>query len=230
MVTKIKKINVKGDIIQNDRKWIYDWLEMDATCPGDISKVLDSANGEDIEVNINSGGGDIFAGSEIYTLLRSYSGKVNINIVGLAASAASVISMAGESKISPTALFMIHNVSSGVSGDHNAMEKQAAVLKEADKSIANAYKQKTGLSDKELLELMDNETWMSAEKAVKLKFVDGVMFDDVAQPVLYNSTSIIKDDVINKIKNLVKKPSEKENRSDFLLAQINLEKLKGAFK
>lgn len=229
-MTETKKINVKGDIIRNDRKWIYDWLEMDATCPSDISKILDSANGEDIEVNINSGGGDIFAGSEIYTLLRSYNGKVNINIVGLAASAASVISMAGESKISPTALFMIHNVSSGASGDHNALEKQAAVLKEADRSIANAYKQKTGLSDKELLELMDDETWMSAEKAVKLKFVDGVMFDDVAPPTLYNSTSIIKDDVINKIKKIVKKPGEKENRSDFLLAQINLEKLKGAFK
>lgn len=221
---------MKGDIIRNDSKWIYDWLEMDATCPNDISKILNTANGEDIEVNINSGGGDIFAGSEIYTMLRSYNGKVNINIVGLAASAASVISMAGESKISPTALFMIHNVSSGTSGDHNALEKQASVLKEADKSIANAYKQKTGLSDKELLDLMDNETWMSAEKAVKLKFVDGVMFENTTQPTLYNSTSIIKDDVINKIKNLVKKPSEKENCSDFLLAQINLEKLKGAFK
>lgn len=221
---------MKGDIIRNDSKWIYDWLEMDATCPNDISKILNTANGEDIEVNINSGGGDIFAGSEIYTMLRSYNGKVNINIVGLAASAASVISMAGESKISPTALFMIHNVSSGASGDHNALEKQASVLKEADKSIANAYKQKTGLSDKELLDLMDNETWMSAEKAVKLKFVDGVMFENTTQPTLYNSTSIIKDDVINKIKNLVKKPSEKENCSDFLLAQINLEKLKGAFK
>ena len=169
------KINVKGNIVRNDSKWIYDWLGIEATSPNDIIAALDKANGEDVEIDINSNGGDIFAGSEIYTALRSYKGSVNINIVGLAASAASVIAMAGNSKISPTGLFMIHNVSSYASGDHNALEHQASTLRVADQSIANAYKSKTGMSDKELLSLMDKETWLSAEQAVKLKFVDGIM-------------------------------------------------------
>ncbi|MBO8759618.1 ATP-dependent Clp protease proteolytic subunit, partial [Staphylococcus aureus] len=103
------KINVKGAIIPNDDKWIYEMLEMDATSPKDIADSLPDTN-EDIDVIINSGGGDVYSGSEIYTSLKTYPGKVNIKIVGVAASAASVIAMAGDHiEISPTAQIMIHN-------------------------------------------------------------------------------------------------------------------------
>ena len=152
------RIDIKGYIIGNDSKAVYDWLGLESTCPNDVLKKLNKANGKDVEVYINSGGGDIFAGSEIYTALRGYKGNVIINIVGLAASSASVIAMAGYSKISPTALFMIHNVSTYASGDYKALEKEAGTLKIANKSISNAYKEKTGLNDNELLKLRDNET------------------------------------------------------------------------
>ena len=229
-----KKINVKGDIVSSGDKWIYDWLGIEAVSPKDIGKALNEANGEDIEVEINSGGGDIFAGSEIYTSLRNYKGNILINIVGLAASAASVIAMAGKSRITPTGLFMMHNVLGRARGDYNVMDKTSNVLKIANQSIANAYKEKTGLSDKELLNLMDKETWMSAEDAVKNKFVDEVLFDNQSQSIkgLYNSFGGVPHETIEKIRNLVKNPNNaNSNESDFLLqktkAQLNLLKLKG---
>lgn len=229
-----KKISVKGDIVSSGDKWIYDWLGIEATSPKDVSKSLNEANGEDIEVDINSGGGDIFAGSEIYTALRNYKGNVEINIVGLAASAASVISMAAKSKITPTGLFMIHNVSSRASGDYRDMEHSAEILKTANQSIANAYKEKTGLSDKELLKLMDKETWMSAEDAVKNKFVDEVMFDNKNQTIkgFYNSFNGIPYAAIEKLKSTIKNPDiVNNNESDFLIkkakAQLNLLELEG---
>lgn len=106
----MKVIDVKGEIINSRNQWIYDWLGIEATSPKKISDALREAGGEDVEIHINSPGGDVFAGSEIYTALRAYSGKVKIKIVGIAASAASVIAQAGKSEISPTGMFMIHNV------------------------------------------------------------------------------------------------------------------------
>lgn len=228
-----KKISVKGDIVQSSDKWIYNWLGIEATSPKDVSKALNDANGQDIEVEINSGGGDIFAGSEIYTALRNYKGNVQINIVGLAASAASVIAMAGKSRITPTGLFMIHNVSSMARGDYRDMEHSAEVLKTANQSIANAYKEKTGLSDAELFKLMDKETWMSAEDAVKNKFVDDVMFDsNNSIKGFYNSSFGIPYETIKKLRSTIKNPNiDNNNESDILLqkakAQLSLLKLKG---
>lgn len=172
------KIDIKGCIIANDSKELYDWLGLQATCPGEVISKLEKAKGNDVEVDINSSGGNVFAGSEIYTALRSYKGNVNINIVGLAGSIASVIAMASNCKISPTGLFMIHNVSSNGYGDYKAFEKEVEILKTSNIAISNAYKEKTGLSESELLELMNKETWLNAEQCVNLKFVDGVMFNE----------------------------------------------------
>lgn len=233
------KIDIKGTIVSSEDKWIYDWFGIEAVSPKDVNKILNEANGQEIEVDINSGGGDIFAGSEIYTALRSYKGTVQINIVGLAASAASVISMAAKSQITPTGMFMIHNVSSGAQGDYRDMQHSSDVLKTANQSIANAYKEKTGLSDKELLALMDKETWMSAEDAVKNKFVDGVMFTNQftnqSKLAFYNSTQVIPPETIEKIRNTIKKPqSDKSDEAVFLVqkaqAQLNLLKLKGELR
>ena len=140
----MRKIEVKGTIVGNADKWIYEWFGMDATCPKDVNAAISEANGEPLLVEINSGGGDVFAGSEIYTALKAYAGTVEINIVGLAASAASVIAQAGHSRISPTALFMVHNVSGSAAGDFHDMQQEAEILQTANKAVAAAYLEKHG--------------------------------------------------------------------------------------
>ena len=167
-----KVINVKGTVVSDDDAWIYNWFGIEAVSPNAISAALVEANGDDVVIRINSNGGDIFAGSEIYDLISSYEGNVLIRIVGMAASAASVIAMAAESEIAPTGLMMIHNVQSGTHGDYREMEHSAEVLREANRSIMSAYREKTGMSEDELLSLMDNETFMSADTAVEFGFVD----------------------------------------------------------
>ena len=227
-----KKINIKGVIIPNDHKWIYDWFEMESTCPNDVSKVIDDANGEDVEIIINSGGGDVFSGSEIYTVLKDYKGNKTVKIVGVAASAASIIAMAGDKVlISPTAQIMIHNVRARGSGDYRDFEHTADVLKNYNKSIANAYRLKTGLSEKELLELMDKESWFTAQEAIEYKLADEIMFDNQMQLVA-SVASMIPLEIINKMRNTLKNPNiDKNNDSGFLLqkskSKLNLLKLKG---
>lgn len=174
----MKQIDIRGVIVPNDDLWVYNWFGMEAVAPSVVQKALEAANGDDVEVIINSRGGDVFAGSEIYTILRAYSGKVTLKIQSIAASAAAVIAMAGESEMSPTAQLMIHNVSSRASGDHRDMEHSAEVLKNANSAIAAAFVAKTGKSEKEILDLMAKETWFTAEQAVKEGFADRVMFVD----------------------------------------------------
>lgn len=216
------KLEIKGTIISNDDKWIYDWIGWDSTSPRDIK--LPETN-EPLEVVINSGGGDVYAGSEIYTTLRGYKGNVKVEVVGIAASAASVIAMAGDTiEISPTAQIMIHNVSSGASGDHRTLAHEAEVLKNYNQSIANAYIDKTGIEMDELLELMNHETWMTAQQAVEKGFADNVMFQESgteAMQLIASVSPVIPHDAITKlaetfkpqfdIDELVNKVSEKLN-------------------
>jgi len=227
-----KKINIKGPIVGNSEVWIYEWFGIEATSPNSVSKVIDEANGEDLEVEINSGGGSVFAGSEIYTILKDYKGHVTVKIVGLAASAASVIAMAGNKvMMSPTAQMMIHNVSTYTSGDYRDMEHSAEVLKSANNTIANAYRLKTGKTQEELLKLMDNETWMTAQKAKELGFIDEIMFDEEQQLIANHGYSgLLPPEVINKMRNMLKNPNDKNNSDIFMQkikSQLNLLKLKG---
>ncbi|HHQ6781066.1 TPA: head maturation protease, ClpP-related, partial [Staphylococcus aureus] len=193
------KINVKGAIIPNNDKWIYEMLEMDATSPKDIADSLPDTN-EDINVIINSGGGDVYSGSEIYTSLKTYPGKVNIKIVGVAASAASVIAMAGDHiEISPTAQMMIHNAWTMAMGDTNEMQKAVDMLDSVNRGIANAYINKTGKTEDEILSLMNKETWFNAQDAVEHGFADSKMFDETAPRLVANSGQMLSDDVINRV-------------------------------
>jgi len=220
------KVKIKGPIVGNSDAWIYEYFGIEATSPSMVDKVLEKANGEDLEVEINSGGGSVFAGSEIYTALKSYKGNVAVKIVGLAASAASVIAMAGNKvMMSPTAQMMIHNVSSCAAGDYREMEHTAEILKNANDTIANAYRIKTGKTQEELLALMDKETWMTAQKAKELGFIDEVMFEDIQFAASTSYSGLLPPEVINKMRNTVKNPVR--NESDILISKLKFLKLKG---
>lgn len=196
-------LQIKGTIISNDDKWIYNLLDMDSTAPSDI--VLPD-NNEPLDVEVNSGGGDVFSGSEIYTALRGYQGDVNVNIVGIAGSAASVIAMAGNKvSISPTAQIMIHNVSGGTAGDYREHNKVSEILQKGNNSIASAYMAKTGKDLDELLNLMNEETWLTAEEAKEQGFADEIMFsNDKAPKMVASASPVIPQDVIERLTNAMK--------------------------
>ena len=153
-------------------------------------------NGEgNITVWINSPGGDCIAAAQIYNMLLDYKGSVTVKIDGIAASAASVIAMAGTKVImSPVSMLMIHNPMTMASGDTSEMEKAIAMLGEIKESIINAYERKTGMSRAKLSHLMDAETWMDAGKAVELGFADEILARDGntanAETVLYSENAV----------------------------------------
>lgn len=215
-----KRIDVKGQIIESGNEWVYDWLGLENTSPKKIIKALQDAGGEDVEIYINSPGGSIFAGSEIYTELRNYSGKKIIKITGIAASAASVIAQAGECEISPTGMFMIHNVKTSASGDYRDMDNTRDTLRAANQSIMNAYIDKTGMDAEILQDLMDRETYLSAQQAVDHGFVDKIMFSDNAIP-MQNAFGGIPPETIAKLRNMIKDPGQKT--PDFLIHKAQAE-------
>lgn len=174
----MKQIDIKGTVVSSDDAWVYEWYGIEAVSPDKVTKALLNANNEPVKVIINSGGGSVFAGYEIYNALRTYSGKVTIEVHGLAASIASVIAMAGECKMSPVSQMMIHNVSTMASGDYRAMEHSVDVLKKSNITIAGAYALKSGKDEKQFLDMMNNETWLTAKEALSLGLIDGIMFSN----------------------------------------------------
>lgn len=136
------------------------------------------AGSGDITLWINSPGGDVFAAAQIYNMLMDYKGDVHVVIDGLAASAASVIAMAGTTvSMSPVAMMMIHNPWTVAQGEAKDMQKVIEMLGEIKESIINAYELRTGLSRTKLSHLMDSESWFNAKKAVELGFADKILFD-----------------------------------------------------
>ena len=207
-------IKINGAIVGNDDKWIYDWCEIEAFCPRDLNLV----EGQDVDIEINSPGGYIYPASEIYTALMQHKGNVNITITGRAASAASVIAMAGTHvKMSPTAQMMIHNVSASGAGDYRDFEHYAEQLRKSNDTIANAYTLKTGKTRDEILKLMDHETWFTPEEALEEGFIDEVLSRSDSQDqfrLVAASDLLIPQAVIDKLK------QEREQE------QLNLLKLK----
>lgn len=153
------------------------WFDDDLT-PQMFKDELNAGSG-DITVWINSPGGDCVAAAQIYNMLANYKGNVTVKIDGIAASAASVIAMAGNTVLmSPVSMMMIHNPATMAFGDHTEMEKAIEMLEGVKDSIINAYVLKTGLSRAKLSRLMDAETWMDATKAVELGFADDIITKD----------------------------------------------------
>lgn len=171
---------VKNDA-EEERTLILNGEISDETWYGDevtpklFEKELNAGTGN-ITVWINSPGGDVFAAAQIYNMLMEYKGDVTVKIDALAASAASVIAMAGTRVLmSPVGLMMIHNPMTIAIGDSREMQKAGEMLDEVKESILNAYEIKTGLSRAKISHLMDGESWFNAKKAVELGFADGIL-------------------------------------------------------
>ena len=153
------------------------WFDDDIT-PAQFKEELFAGSGP-ITIWINSPGGDCIAASRIYSMLMDYPADVTVKIDGIAASAASVIAMAGTKVLmAPTSLMMIHNPATIAYGDHTEMAKAIEMLDEVKESIINAYEIKTSLTRAKISHLMDSETWMNAKKAIELGFADGMLEDE----------------------------------------------------
>ena len=174
---------------------------------------------------LNSPGGDCLAASEIYSMLLDYKDEVIVKIDGLAASAASVIAMAAdEVYMAPTALMMIHNPATLAFGDHGDMQKAIDLLEEVKESIINAYELKTHLSRDELSKMMEEETWMNANKAIELGFADKLLTDEKPVVDLSNyafSSKKLEMALINKIREKESKETVKGRSVEDLKNRLN---------
>lgn len=226
------RINIRGVLIPNDYKWFYDFFEEDSTCPADVQKILDIIEeGDEIEVYINSPGGVIDVGSEIYTLLRTHSDHAKIYVTGEACSAASIVAMAAYCEMAPTALMMVHCVSTTAAGNHNDMEHTAEVLKTADRALCTAYMDKAGITEQEALKLMEAETWLTAEKAKEKGFIDGIMFEEsgnedavmMAGPLF----TLPGKEKLEKAKKMIKQADSDKESAFFMQQKLNLLRMKG---
>ena len=151
------EIQIKGTIIPNEDKNLYEYYGYENTCPKDVSTAFEKVgDDENVDIYINSGGGDIFSATEIYSVIQKYKNKAKIHVVGLAASAASVIMCAAENDISATSMVMIHNVSSIAQGNFKDFKHES-----------------------DFLPLMDKETWFTAQEAVDIGLCDKVVGKDV---------------------------------------------------
>ena len=177
------------------------WFDDDVT-PQMFRDELFAGEG-DVVIYLNSPGGDCIAASQIYTMLMDYAGSVTIKIDGIAASAASVIAMAGTSVLmAPTSLMMIHNPMTAAFGSRDEMEKAIEMLEEVKESIINAYELRTGLSRSRISHLMDSETWMNAKRAIELGFADDMLTDEkitAEMPAFEFSDRAVEMTLINKI-------------------------------
>lgn len=206
------------------------WFDDDVT-PQLFKDELMAGSG-DITVWINSPGGDCVAAAQIYNMLMDYKGDVTVKIDGIAASAASVIAMAGTKVlVSPVSMLMIHNPMTAAFGNSEEMQKAIEMLSSVKNSIINAYEIKTGLSRAKLSHLMDAETWMDANKAVELGFADEIMqrsleSEEVPTPavsMLYSKANVVNS-LMEKIaaKCAIQPKAETKHRADDLMERLNL--------
>lgn len=229
--SEMRTLFLNGEI--SDETWYGDEVT-----PKIFKDELNAGNGP-ISVWINSPGGDVFAAAQIYNMLMDYPYDVTVKIDGLAASAASVIAMAGTTvEMSPVAMMMIHNPATIAIGDSEEMKKAVKMLDEVKESIMNAYEIKTGLARDKISKLMDAESWFNAKKAVELGFADKILFsdgqsdvtdgvgegivvsDEMSAPVMF-SRQAVTNSMLSKLIP-PKKPVEKRTPVDQLEKRLSL--------
>ena len=173
------KINVKGPIVSNDSAWLYRWLGWDACCVNDINTGLERANGDDVVIEVNSQGGLCTAGFEMYSAIKQYEGNVEVHVINACSAATFILCAADKVLMSDAAVVMIHNTqSSWGGGDYRDAQMTADMLREFNESVLNVYEKKTGKSREELQAMMDNDTYMSPQTAIKNGFADGMLFEE----------------------------------------------------
>lgn len=221
----MRTVQISGVIVPNEEKFVYDFFGMESTCPKDIKDAL-AIDDDDITIMLNSGGGDVFSGNEIFYMLHEAPNNITVDITGFAGSAATVICCAADKvRAVPSAMYMIHNVASSAHGDYHALQHEADVLMNANKGIANAYMSKTGMAQEELLALMDKETWMDAREAKEKGFIDEIIGED-EKIKLINSYGLNGGMIPQKIINQMME--EKLNRQNAMRERLNT--LKGDAK
>ena len=167
----VSRLYIDGEIVSGNG--YTDWWGDTSVGSREFRQALEKLG--DVDVYINSPGGDVFAGAEMYSALKMHEGRVRVKIMGIAASAASMVAMAGdEVLISPVGSIMIHDPWSYVAGNAREMEHEAQVLREIGEGIAAAYVAKTGLSTDEVERMLADETWLNAQSAIDLGFADGL--------------------------------------------------------
>lgn len=209
----MKKIILKGDVVSDSVGKLFDWFDLDSIYPKKVRDIFDNLNDEDVEVIMTTNGGSVFAGQEIYDIVKSHKGKTTLKVSGLVASIGTLISCAfDEVLISPVGTFMIHNPRVGeVSGEKKDMEKATQLLSTIENTLINAYSKKTGMRAEELADLMDKETFMNASEAVERGFVDGVIEESENNLMLVAShDSLVNSSFIEKLEKL-KNEKEKED-------------------
>ena len=202
-----KLIEIKGPIIPDDYMEVYEWFGITAVAPRVVKAKIDEAVAEgehELLVEINSGGGSVYAAAEMYYALKKFNGVVNVEIPSIAASAATFLAMAGDKvSMSILAQFMIHGASTYGSGNHLDMSETSEFLRNVDDTIMNAYLTKTSKTREELREMMNKDTYMTAQQALDYGFIDSILFekpvDAVASADLTNQT-LLPLDVIEKVK------------------------------
>lgn len=217
-------LQMKGDIVPNDYGWIYEWFGLDYTSPAKAKAVIDAlSDGEELEVHVNSPGGDVASGQELYSLFASVPTSVAY-IEGMAASAAGFASMGcNRVHMSAVASIMIHNVwCSGVSGDYHDMDKASRMLKSLNESICHAYAKKSGRSLDEIMKLMDRETWLSAEKAKEYGFIDDIYQSQSSSSLMLNGLNglSITEEMIKQATAAREKAAHDEAEKEKLLSDL----------
>lgn len=208
-----KRIKLRGPLIQNNSQEAYDWYGLEAVSAKSIADALPE-DGSDVVLEVNSNGGLVTVGSDIYTTLKNYSGHVTAEVTGMAASAASVAIMGADKVvISPTAQIMIHKALFGwVSGNSDDLDKASNALKASDQAIVNAYVAKTGMAEDDIMELMKAETYMSAQEAVDKGFADEIMSFETVEAVASLNNGMLPQAVIDDyFANRSKRKSEIQN-------------------
>lgn len=223
---RIVKININGPIVPDSYAWIYDYFDEPCANPKKVIDTLDENENEDVTVIINSGGGSVYAASEIYHALKSHKGKVSVEIASIAASAASFLAMgADEVAIAPTGQIMIHNASSYAAGDYREMDKASSKLKAVNASISKAYELKTNQTKEDIKTMMDVETFLTADMAVEKGFADRILFVDEGEDFVADKGTLLPkaviDDMMKRMENGEFENKEKEG-------SIPIENKKGA--
>ncbi len=232
MIT-METVPIKGVVSSDDDAEVYQFFGYSTVTPTGVITALKNAGGMPIKAEINSPGGDVFAGSEIFTALKNYSGNVEVDIVGLAASAASIIAMAGDQvKISPTGQLMIHRASTVSQGNSDDLSSDLQGLDSTDQAIVNVYQEKTGMDPQNIYRMMSEETRINAQEAVKQGFADEIMFTNQTTTVAntIDSQKLLSKDIISKVKSLMHKSNDKntakkENTTNSQFVELRKSKL-----